>query len=516
MADRVDAVVIGGGLGGLAAGATLAGAGRKVVVLEQQASPGGYAQGFQRGPYRFDASLHALNGLAPGGGWDSLYHELGIWERVRLRRLDPIYRLRLPGKDSDIVAHADWFRYETELIDHFPAEAEGIRSYLDEVLAVYHDTRRIEEDRSAHHAPAMAEFPAHYPSLVRASDQTWEQMMARHVADPLTRAALGGLWGYAGLPPAQCSALMGAGMIGSYHEYGGWFPAGGAQALSDTLTQVLRERGGTILFSQLVTRIDFENGRAAAVTTNEGIRLEADQFISNASAPGTMLELLGREHLPADYADRVAATTPSYSTFAVYLGLDSDIFAELGLGHELFLAGSADPAHAWQACQQGDWDQAAVSVTDYTGVDPGCAPRGHAVVVVSTPAAWGFRDTWGTGGRLAGYHENPRYLHLKEEVADALVARAAQELPGLDAAITYLEASTPLTNFDYTLNPHGAIEGYENSPANTGPGWLPQKTPVRNLFLAGAWTNNGGMNPAMASGVRAARLAMAERAPAHA
>lgn len=513
MSDRVDAVIIGAGLGGLAAGAALAGAGRSVVVLEQQPGPGGYAQSFTRGPYRFDTSLHALNGLAAGGGWDTLYAKLGIWNRLSLRRLDPLYRLRLP--DREVVAHADWFRYESELIEHFPAEADGIRAYLDEVHAVYHDARRINEDQSAHHGPSMGEFPRRYPSLTRASGETWDQLMARHVADPHARAALGGLWGYAGLPPAECAALVGAVMTGSYHEHGGWYPAGGAQALTDALVQVLRERGGTVLFSQLVTRIDWHGQHAVAVTTSDGLRLEADTFISNASAPATMLDLVGREHLPAEYAARVASPAPSYSTVGVYLGLDRDIFAEQQLDHELFLAGSYDPAQSWQACLSGDWEHAVISVTDYTSVDPGCAPRGHAAVVLFTAAGWDYEDTWGTGGNLAGYHSNPRYLQLKERVADALVARAARELPGLDAAIRYLEASTPLTNFDYTLNPHGAIEGYENTAANTGLGWLPQETPVPNLFLAGAWTNSGGMNAAMASGARAAQMAM-DRAPAHA
>ena len=199
MTERIDAVVIGAGLGGLAAGVTLAGHGRKVVVLEQQTVPGGYAQCFQRGPYRFDISLHALNGLAPGGGMDRLYRELGIWDRLRLHRLDPLYQLRLPG--LEVTAHADWYRYESELIGHFPAEAAGIRAYLDEAFAAHRDSRRMEEDQAAGRLPALADFPARYPVLTRVSGQTWEQMMSRHVADACARSVLAALWGYFGLPP---------------------------------------------------------------------------------------------------------------------------------------------------------------------------------------------------------------------------------------------------------------------------------------------------------------------------
>ena len=98
MVERVDAVVIGAGLGGLAAAVTLAGAGKKTVVLEQHSVPGGYASSFQRGPYRFDTALHELSGLAPGGGVDTLYRQLGIWNRLRLNRLDPLYILRGPDR----------------------------------------------------------------------------------------------------------------------------------------------------------------------------------------------------------------------------------------------------------------------------------------------------------------------------------------------------------------------------------------------------------------------------------
>ena len=508
MGERVDAVVVGAGLGGLAAAVTLAGRGRKTVVLEQHSVPGGYATCFQRGPYRFDAALHALNGLEPGGGADALYRELGIWDRLRLNRLDPLYVLR--GAGREIVAHADPFRYEAELINSFPGQADGIRAFRDEALAVYRQARRLEVDQAAGRSPSPEELAARFPDLVRVSGETWDQMMARHVTDERARAALGALWGYVGLPPSQCAALIGAVMSTAYHEHGGWYPEGGAQALSDALVQVLRERGGEIRYGQMVHGLDFDDGPAVAVTTRDGQRLEADLFVSNASAPTTMLGLVGRERLPEEYVGRVAAPTPSYTTFAVYLGLGRDLLAEQGLPHELFLDPSLDPDETWQASLRGDWSHASLLVSDYTHVDPGCAPAGHAVAVLTTVARWDYEDTWGTGGDLVNYHQNPRYLRLKEQVADALVARAAQEVPGLAEAIRHREASTPLTNFHYTRNPQGAIEGYENTAVNSGLGWLSHRTPVPNLFLAGAWTNSGGMNPAMGSGVAAARQALAE------
>jgi prolycopene isomerase len=503
MAEHVDAVVVGAGLGGLAAAVTLAGQGRRTVVLEQHTLPGGYASSFQRGPYRFDTALHALNGLAPGGGVDRLYRDLGIWDRLRLHRLDPLYVLR--GAGREVVAHADLFQYEAELIASFPEEATGIRTYVDEVLAVYRDARRLEVDQAAGRPPSLQELTTRYPNLVQVSSESWDRMMSRHVEDRQARSALGALWGYVGLPPSQCAALVGAAATASYHEHGGWYPEGGAQAVSGALVQLLRERGGEIRYGQLVTGFDLHGDRAVAVTTHEGLHLEADVFISNASAPTTMLDLVGRGRLESEYVDKVDRPAASYTTFAVYLGLDRNLFAAQGLGHELFIDPELDADQAWAASQRGDWARTALSVTDYTRVDPSCAPEGHAVAVLTTVASWDYQDVWGTGGDLVGYHQNPRYLELKEQAADALVARAAEAVPGLAEAIRHREASTPLTNFHYTRNPRGAIEGYENSPLNTGLGWLPHETPVKNLLLAGAWTSGGGMNAAMTSGRSAAR-----------
>lgn len=504
MSDHRDAVVIGAGLGGLAAAVVLAGEGRRVLVLEQGAGPGGYASGFQRGPYRFDTALHALNGLAPGGGNDRMYRTLGIADRLRLHRLDPLYQVPTPL--GIFTAHADVFRYERELIRFCPRERDGIRTYLDEALAVYRDWRRMEEDRADGDVTDPAETAVRYPALTRVQGETWSQLLARHLTDPIALSLLPALWGYLGLPPAKCAAVGGA-LSMSYHEHGGWYPEGGARAISDALADELHERGGEILFGRAVAGVDVSGDSITAVRTHDGRPFEADVVVSDASVPWTMLELVGRDRLPADYVSTFESRPPGYSTFGVFLGLDRDVFAEQGLAHELFVPQASDAAGPL------DWRRAGVSITDYTRVDPGCAPPGHAVVVLTAGALWDHEDTWGTGGDLTGYQQNPRYLEVKDRVGDALVARADEVLPGLAGAIRIRETSTPLTNARYTRNPGGAIEGYPNSPEFSGSGWLPARTPIANLFLAGAWTNTGGMNPAMASGVAAARLASAVQRP---
>ena len=61
--SRWDAVVIGSGIGGLCCAGALAARGRKVLVLEQGASPGGYLTSFRRGDFTFDSAVDCFAGL---------------------------------------------------------------------------------------------------------------------------------------------------------------------------------------------------------------------------------------------------------------------------------------------------------------------------------------------------------------------------------------------------------------------------------------------------------------------
>ena len=148
-----------------------------------------------------------------------------------------------------------------------------------------------------------------------------------------------------------------------------------------------------------------------------------------------------------------------------------------------------------------------MALTNYS-MDDTPAPEGGSVISLFALAPMDYQDQWGTGGNLDGYGSNPRYLALKDQVERALLARAERILPGLGASIVYKETSTPLTNVRYSLNPSGAIYGFAQTVDQTIAGRLPARTPIENLFLAGAWTNpGGGMSAAMLSGIDAARMA---------
>src|SRR5437868_15186271 len=108
---RYDAVVIGAGMGGMAAGGWLARQGLRVGLFEKHSKLGGYGQHFGR-DFCFDSDTLMLSGPAPGGWLHAALEPLGALKRVELIPLNPAYRLRLAGHDLLVPADAEAFPQE--------------------------------------------------------------------------------------------------------------------------------------------------------------------------------------------------------------------------------------------------------------------------------------------------------------------------------------------------------------------------------------------------------------------
>jgi prolycopene isomerase len=367
------------------------------------------------------------------------------------------------------------------------------------------DVGRYTKERATGVRTTPMEMMERFPDMAMAFSQDWQTFMGRFVTDVQLQAVVSILWGYLGLPPSKVSAGLFALIINSYHTSGAWYPKGGSQAMSRAIVEGITAHGGEVRFRNRVTRIEVNGGRAIAVETDRGLRVEADVVVSNAS-PSATVSIVGRDHLTDEFLTGVDRDVPAMSNLVVYLGLDRDLAAEGWDHHEFFLSDGYDMDADYAAMVSGDFSKTGMVIANYTDADPGCAPEGKSVLVMLSLAPWDHENTWGTGGDLTGYSENPEYLRIKEEAADHLIKRAEALIPGLRDSIIVKEIGTPLTNARYGLNPGGSIYGREQTVENM----LNRKSPrssIPNLLFAGAWVGGGGMSAALASGRTAAAIA---------
>jgi phytoene dehydrogenase-like protein len=473
-----DAVVIGSGIGGLACAGMLAAKGKKALVLEQAAAPGGYLVSFQRAGFTFDSAVDCIAGLDPEGLLAWLLRSLGVEGGLTPIRLDPIRVSRFPGVAVQVDASLS--AYIERLSRLFPSEQDGIATFFRRAGEIYSDVEAMMESLKEGKENTDV-FPA---SLMRYRDLTYADLLRMDIRDARLAAILSDRCPFLGSSPVRVSATRMVSLMMSYFRSGAFRPIGGHQRLSDLLTEGIRRKGGEVYLCRPAKRILMEGGRCARVLTEDGADFAADHVVSNADFVETFGRLVGGDVGVAILAQMSGrALSPSF--FIVYAGIRRN----------------ASPAAASSIGSFGSFDLAelldryvpfsnadALGMTIPTVEDPTLAPPDHDVLIVHELIPHGYVRDW---------------EREKDACLEKVLGKAERVFPGLTRRMTYCEVATPSTLERYTRNRGGAAYGWDQIP------YLSRvRHGISNLHLVGHWAESGGGVLAAAySGMRiAARI----------
>jgi len=504
--DQWDAVVIGAGLGGLSCAAAFARQGFKPLVLEQHSIPGGYATTFKRpGGFEFDVSLHSttvgerngIHNLIPG--FPEIKDIEFVPHKVLYRAIFPDYDIRVP--------HRDVAGYIKILTGYFPEEKEGIQNLFQAMQGVVADLNKYS---GAGGKVDMSTFPRDFPYLLKSVTSTWGRFQDAYIKDSKLTAIVSALWGYFGLPPSKLASIYYAMPLIGYLSEGGYYPIGKSQKISSALAKFIEERGGKVLLRTRVESILVKDHAAYGVKTSDGTEYTAKVVVSNANAFDTFHKMMDEKEYPKDYLAKLDSYSVSLSSFQVFLGLKRDLVREAGItDSEIFYEPGYDDEAGYKASLNADVGNQGFGLTLYDNLYPGYSPEGKNtinIIVLQGYEPWKKYE--------ADYFEGKKdaYRAEKERQADILIKKAEEILlPGLSRAIEVKEIGTPLTNVRYTSNYRGAIYGWDQTLDNSMPRRLPHRTPIKNLYLAGAWTQPGhGYGAVIPSGLECFQEIMKE------
>ncbi|MBN1464985.1 NAD(P)/FAD-dependent oxidoreductase [candidate division KSB1 bacterium] len=495
-ANPFDAIIIGSGLGGLSCAAAFARQGFKPLVLEQHDRPGGYATTFRRPGFVFDVSLHSTT-VGAREGVHNLIPGFPEITDVEFHPHPTLYRAIFPDHDV-CVPQRNLDQYINSLIGLFPEEKEGINGLFADMQGLLTD---IEKISNAKGNVDMSQFALNFPSLFKCYAKTWGQVVDARIINPKLKAIISAQWGYYGLPPSLLSSYYYALPAIGYLQEGGYYPRGKSQKISDALVQFIQERGGKVMLSTRVEKILTREQTAYGVKTAHGDEFSARVIVANANAHDTFHKIIEKDANLDEYLAGLAKLSVSLASFQVFLGLKEDLISQSGIADsEIMCESSYDLDASYRAAQEANVENGSFGLTLYDNIYKGYSPEGKNtlnIIALQGYDHWEkYKSDYVSGNKVA-------YRKEKERMANILIQRVEEMfLPGLSKAIEVKEIGTPLTNVRYTSNYRGAIYGWDQTVNNSGPNRLSHQTPVKNLYLAGAWTKPGhGYGGVLSSGL---------------
>ncbi len=510
-AENYDIIVIGSGIGGLSLAALMTKLGKRVCVLEQHYTAGGFTHSYEREGFEWDVGVHYIGEVhKPHSTLRRLFDVISDGT-LKWSTMDNTYdRIIIGDRRVDFVEGRA--ALIDSLVEHFPAEEAAIRRYIELV----DETARAAQKFFAGQAmPRLLGRAYHTARPLLVPKNCYRSV--REVLEELTQnqeliGVLTGQWGDYGMVPSEASFLMHATVVKHYFG-GGSYPIGGSWQIPDTITPVIRAGGGEVFTYAKVDEIVIEKGRAIGVRMENGDVLRAPQIVSSAGArltfekllPATLRESLG-------YPAKLKQVKTSSAHLCIYAGFKGTA-AELGLPKtNLWIYPT--PHHeanvdAFQADVNAPFPMLYISFPSAKDPDWNTNYPGKSTVEVLTMAPWQWFEkwqdtTWGQRGE--------DYDSFKAQLQERLLEALFNELPQLREALVYAELSTPLSTAWFGNYPEGEIYGLDHDVERFRQTWLHPITPVPGLALTGQDVVTAGVGGALMGGMLTACALMGRKA----
>ena len=460
-------VIVGAGLAGLSAALRLAGAGRKVTVVERESFPGGRNGLLNKSGYAFDTGPTVLT--MPdliADAFRCVGEEMRDW--LDLIPLNPLYRaFYADGTQLDV--HADTQRMETEIAKTISAEeAMGYRRYVDFVTKLYKYEMNDFIDRNID-SPLNLLTPNLARLIALGGFRKLAPKVSQFLKDPRTQKVYSFQAMYAGVSPQQALAIY---AVIAYMDSvnGVFFPKGGMHALPRALAAAAEKHGVTFKYNSKVVSVEHSGGRANAVVTESGERITCDALILNPDLPVAWKELLGKEPLSIKRLNY----SPSCVTMLIGSSKKYDHIAH----HNIHFGRSWDGVFDELINKKQLMSDPSVLVTVPTHDDPSLAPAGKQSYYVLFP-------TPNLDANIDWTTETPRY---REHMLKVLEERGYQ---GFSDGIEVEHITTPLEWAEMGLE-RGAPFASAHTFFQTGP-FRPRNLArgFENIVFTGSGTQPG-------------------------
>ncbi len=456
-------VIIGAGIGGLAAAGRLAREGFDVRVVEKEPGPGGRCGTLVDGEFRWDVGPTIL--LFP----DVLrrhFAECGarVEDYLDLVRCHPNYRITY-ADGATLTMQSDLVAMRRELERFAPGSYPGFLRFLEhgkrstDVAFGTFLGRTFDRKRDMIGARSLL-------GVIRSrSYRSLYSVVSKMVKDERLRMALTFQTMYLGLSPYEAPALFGL-LPYTEIEHGIWHAKGGLGAIADALAKLATEQGARIRYGAAVASIERGSTAARAVVLEGGERIEADVVLANADLPWVYRALLDRPLARKKYTS---------SALMFYWAVNGRFDLQ---HHNVFFAAQYKESFRRIFDERTVPDEPSFYVANPVVNDPTMAPAGKSALYVLVPVPHLASDD----------------AEADEWSIDSIRARVLRRLeatvaPGIGAAIEKEHVMTPRDWSSRFSLERGSAFGLAHTLLQVGALRPPNRDDVLgNLYFVGAST----------------------------
>lgn len=450
-----DAIIIGAGVSGLAAGIRLAYYDKKVCILEKHYTIGGLNSFYRLRKRDYDVGLHAITNYTPQGEKKGplarLLRQLRMkWEDLELAEQNgsaiafPTVELQF-GNGLSLL--------ESEIAAKFPSQIDGFRK-LTAAICEYDDLNAETFTRSG------------------------REFVAEHLSDPLLiEMLLCPLMWYGNAREHDMDYGSFCILFRSILMEGFARPFAGVRPILRQLVRKFRELGGDLKLRSGVAQIEVEDGRAKGVRLENGEFIEGKRILSSAGLVETM-------RLCGD-AQQIESVAPGELSFVESTTVLDCQPKEIGLDKTIIFFNDSEKFH---------WQKPADALCDVrTGVI--CSPNNYQYDTAHGDLPDGLI-------RITALANHEKWRNLSEAEYpreklrwfDRIAASATRFMPDFRRHMIDSDIFTPQTIRRFTYHDNGAVYGAPDKR-------IDGQTHLSNVFLCGTDQGFVGIIGALFSGI---------------
>jgi len=498
---KYDVIIIGAGPNGMATGAYLAKAGKKVLLLERRLEAGGGLATEEVTLGHFYHNTHSIYHMMVD--YAPVYQDFKLEEEYLLKHVYPPLQFTMLFKDGkSLCLYADVEKTCQSIAQFSQHDSDAYREF-------YHKVNQYTDDylAPATYLPAQPSLmaAAHLEStdwgndLMSYSSKSPKQVIEELFEDEHIRA----MWLYLLCHWGVQHDMQGLGYLmllyfnrATHYQ----LVVGGSHMVSQAIGKVIVENGSMIWGSQRIKKIIIENGTAKGVEMEDGRILEADIVVSSIDPYQTFFKYVGEDNLELDFAERLRDYQwEKWSILTVHLALDatpnftaaaSNPDINQSLVYILGYDSPDDLVRHWDAISKGETcENEGLECCFPTVHDPSQGPPGKHTGLISQMAPY----------ELQGGVEQWYNFKFKQEQVAKRLETVARYAPNIKDSVLWHSIGTPLdTENKFQDMVKGSYKQGAYLPLQMGfnrPNEFCSRyrTPIKNLYLCGSCVHPGGM-----------------------